>query len=336
MSNCNKLILDYSKAITPTLEQMQKMKTSRQALEKKIIAKFYIELGITVKFFTQGSGAKNMRTIIIKENGTYDADRGVYLPEIPNLSAETIQRYLLEAVSEHTADGAEHRRNCIRVYYKYAYNIDFPVYYQVKGEDYSYMAFKGNGWVKDDPWHMITWLEKKKDKDSQLIRMIKYLKGWASKCTGRMPSGIALAVWAAHNFSPDQDRDDRCLATLLKAIEDTIALSVSCLSPVEPFDDFCAKLSDGQRTEFRNKLTAFSTDAHKALYESNQLTASKLWRKHLGERFPLGEDVDVDKRADALFNNATTILTSTAKLGSTGIINAVSGVNHQPHRNYGS
>lgn len=336
MSNCNKLFKDYSKAITPTFEQMQKMKSSRQALERKIIDKFSRELGVLVNFFTQGSGAKNMRTIIVKENGTYDADRGVYLPEKPGVSAETIQRYLLEAVSDHTADGAEHRKKCIRVYYKYAYNIDFPIYYEVKGEEFSYMAVKGNGWVKDDPWHMITWLEEKKDKDGQLIRMIKYLKGWASKCTGKMPSGIALAVWAAHNFSPDEDRDDRCLATLLAAIDNAVSLSVSCLSPVEPFDDFCSKLSGSQKEDFKNKLTAFSTDARKAISEPNQLDASKLWQKHLGNRFPLGENADVDKKADALFSKAKTILSSTAKLGSTGVINTESGVDHKSHRNYGN
>ena len=33
-------------------------------------------------------------------------------------------------------------------------------------------------------------------------------------------------------------------------------------------------------------------DAKKAIDEKNKLTASRLWKKHLGDRFPEGEDED--------------------------------------------
>lgn len=47
-----------------------------------------------------------------------------------------------------------------------------------------------------------------KDANGQLVRIIKYLKAWASKCNFKMPSGIAFAVWAANNFLEKLDRDD--------------------------------------------------------------------------------------------------------------------------------
>ena len=43
---------------------------------------------------------------------------------------------------------------------------------------------------------------------------------------------------------------------------------------------------------FLENLSAFIGDAKKAIDESNLLNASKLWRKHLGDRFPLGDDKD--------------------------------------------
>lgn len=335
MSNCNKLFLDYNKAITPTAEQMQRMKTSRQALEKKITAKLQEKLGMTPSYYTQGSGAHKMRTIIIKENGTYDADRGVYLPEKPSVSGDTVQRYVLEAVNDHTADGAEHRRKCIRVFYKCAYNIDFPIYYEVDDEDYAYMAIKGDGWIRDDPWHMITWFEGYKDAEGQLVRMVKYLKGWASKCSFKMPSGIALTVWAARNFSAGKDRDDQCLHQLLKAIKTSVFFRVSCYSPVEPFDDLTAKLSEDQKNKFKEELDKFIADAQKALDEPNQLKSSRLWQKYLGYRFPDGADEDTDRKANALFASAASVLGQTARLNPAGQINTSSGVSHQFHRNYG-
>jgi len=331
MSNCNKLFCDYNKTITPTNEQMQQMKTSRKALEKKIIAKLEDKLDMTPSFYTQGSGSKHMRTIIIKEDGTYDADRGVYLPEEPRVSADTVQRYVLEAVNDHTADGAEHRKKCIRVFYRCAYNIDFPVYYEVENEDYAYMAVKGNGWIKDDPWHMITWFEKRKDADGQLLRMVKYLKGWSSKCTFKMPSGIAMAVWAGNHFSAVKDRDDECLYNLLKAISSAVFFRVACYSPVEPFDDLTAKMSDDQKTKFKEELDKFIADAKKALDEPNQFKSSRIWQKYLGLRFPDGADEDTDQKARALYAAAG----SATFLGSSGQFNSSSGVTPKFNRNYG-
>lgn len=335
MSNCNKLFLEFNKQITPSSSEMDKMKKSRESLETKITAKIKEKLGLTVSFYTQGSGAKLMKTIIIKHDGTYDADRGVFLPEKPSVTGETVQKYIYDAVKDHTEDGASHRKKCIRVFYRNAYNIDFPVYYEVPDESYSYLAVKGDDWVKDDPTEMIAWFCNYKDDDGQLLRIVKYLKAWASKCSGKMPSGIALSVWAAKNFSPEKDRDDKCLLAMLKSLKSELNFKVSCISPVEPFDDLTSKLTDDQRSNFQDELTAFCDDAQKAIDEPNQLKSSKIWRKYLGIRFNLGVDEDVDTKAAALFSTATTITTNKAMLDRDGKINTSEGVSHQIHRNYG-
>lgn len=336
MANCNKLFQDFNKKITPSAEEMSKMKTSRKALEKKIAEKLKDKLGLTVSFYTQGSGAKLMKTIIIKENGTYDADRGVYLPQKPDVSTETIQKYVLEAVQDHTTDGASHRKKCIRVYYRNAYNIDFPVYYEVPDETYSYLAIKGDGWIKDDPAKMISWFCGYRDNEGQLIRMVKYLKAWASKCSFKMPSGIAIAVWAARNFKANVDRDDKCLLSMLTAIQSNVEIDVACFSPVEPFDELTSKLSEDQKNKFKDELDAFCKDAQNAIDETNQMKSSKIWRKYLGSRFEIGIDEDMDKRANALFSTANSILAGSAFLNDQGKINSSEGVFHQNHRNYGN
>jgi hypothetical protein len=228
MANCNKLFLDFNSEITPTKEQMQEMKTSREALEIKISDTLQEKLQMTASYYTQGSGASKMKTIIVKADGTYDADRGVYLPEKPNINAETAQKYVYDAVKDHTDGGAQHRKKCIRVLYKSAYNIDFPVYYEVPNESYSYLAHKEKGWIKDDPSKMIEWFLDHKDENGQLLRIVKYLKAEASKCLCKMPSGIALTVWAVRNFVANEDRDDKCLLQVLKGIQGMIAFTVTC------------------------------------------------------------------------------------------------------------
>lgn len=335
MANCNKLFLDFNKEITLSQQQMQQMKTSRVALEEKITKKLKDKLGLTPSYFTQGSGANKMKTIIIKEDGTYDADRGIFLPEKPSVSAETVQSYVYDAVKDHTSGGASHRKKCIRVYYKSAYNIDFPVYYEISDYSYSYLAVKGNGWIKDDPEKMIDWICERKDENGQLIRIIKYLKAWASKCSFKMPSGIALSVWAAENLEESMDRDDKALLGTLKNIQSALFFGVACTSPVEPFDDLTSKLSQDQKTKFKEELDAFCSDAQKAVDEPNQLKSSKIWRKYLGERFCLGKDEDVDAKTNSLFSSASTIKSGSALLSSSGAINITEGVRHLTHRNYG-
>jgi len=335
MANCNRLFLDFTKEITPTADQMQKMKNSRKALETKISNALQEKLGMTVSYYTQGSGAKGMKTIITKADGTYDADRGVYLPEKPDVWGETVQKYIYDAVEDHTDDGAEHRKKCVRVLYVGDYNIDFPAYYEVAGESYSYMAVKGEKWRKDDPSKMVEWFKERKDDDGQLIRIVKDIKAWASERSHKMPSGIALTVWAARHFVAHNDRDDKSLAATLNAIYLANALFVTCMAPVEPYDDLVDKLDQDQKEKFVSALKRFSEDAQKAIDEPNQLTASKIWRKYLGDRFQLGIDEDVDQRARALEAAAGSVLNGSARLDSRGQINETTGVSHKPHRNYG-
>jgi hypothetical protein len=278
-----------------------------------------------------------MKTIIIKSDETFDADRGVYLLSKPDVSAETVQKYVYDAVKDHTDEGAQHRKKCIRVIFKSAYNIDFPVYYEVPNESYSYLAIKANGWVKDDPSKMIDWFIGLKDEDGQLLRIVKYLKAWASKTSlkFKMPSGIALTVWAARNFEPVENRDDKCLLKVLQAIQRQILFSITCSSPVEPFDNLTAKLNDDQKNKFKTELNNFWLDASTAIDLNNQLEASKLWRKYFGDRFEEGVDEDLDKRANALIGSASAVLGQNAMLDRKGQINQEAGIHHKNHRNYG-
>jgi len=51
-----------------------------------------------------------------------------------------------------------------------------------------------------------------------------------------------------------------------------------------------------RKNNFLNCLASFVNDAEEAVKESNQLKASKFWRKHLGDRFPEGENKNEDMK----------------------------------------
>lgn len=67
-------------------------------------------------------------------------------------------------------------------------------------------------------------------------------------------------------------------------------MKFECKVPAIPNDNLFADYDEPRRKNFLTALSNFIEDAEKALKEENQLTASELWRKHLGDRFPEGED----------------------------------------------
>jgi hypothetical protein len=62
--------------------------------------------------------------------------------------------------------------------------------------------------------------------------------------------------------------------------------------PTTPKDDLFQDYTETKQSNFMHNLSTFIDDAKLAIDENNKLKASKLWKKHLGDRFPEGEDVD--------------------------------------------
>ena len=86
-----------------------------------------------------------------------------------------------------------------------------------------------------------------------------------------------------------------------------------------------------------NELSKFVDDANKAIEEKNKREASKFWRKHLGERFPLAEDEEDETMSslNRLREIGKLVTTGIATTATNGLINASNGVKNIAHANYG-
>jgi hypothetical protein len=294
MADCNNSFLEFNKKITPTQNKKTLLKDSRVALENKITDYFKKNTKYaTPSFYIQGS--YKMGTMIYKKDGTYDTDQGVYFDERPTETCTTMQKHVYNAVKDHTKGGEQHKARCIRVIYSGDFNIDLPVYYQGQHDKLAKMAIKGGDWRVDDPEAVVEWFESKKDKDGQLVRVVKYLKRWATERGFKMPSGIALTVWAANYFVAVKGRDDRALYNVLNAMQNNLSTelldlrwNLKCKCPVEPFDNLLHNIDGNQKDKFLHVLKSFRADAERALSERNIITAANIWRNHLGELFPRG------------------------------------------------
>lgn len=332
MANCHRLFQKYLEDISVSGKRKEKMKDSRLALQDHLKTYFKNKVGVTTpRFRIQGSYI--MGTMVRKLDDTYDVDLGLYFLEKPTVDAATVQRYVFDAVKDWTDTPPVHKSKCIRVIYKGDYHVDIPVYYKLDNEVHPHLATKG-GWEDSDPKEFNDWFTKRSDANGQLKRMVKYLKAWSDKLNFRSPSGLTLTVWAA-NYVQHCDRDDETLVKLLERMRDSIPYGFICMLPVFAYNDVTAKLDNSQKEKFREALKSFAGDARKALGSKNQLEASNLWRKHLGDRFPVGEDKDVDAVETRLLEAAIAASTGAAKVDRSGKIQINEGVPYKPNRNFG-
>ncbi|MDD2985502.1 CBASS cGAMP synthase [Flavobacterium sp.] len=302
MANCHNLFGEFNTEISLTSNKKTKMTSSKDKLRERI-RKYFKEnhSEYIPKFYIQGS--YKMKTGIRTKDDICDLDDGVYFFRTPDVTATTLQNWIWDAVNGYTTTSPEHRKKCIRTIFSGDYEIDIPVYYKVSGEEYQ-LAVKNNGWEDSDPKALIDWFNDNKDANGKMIKTIKDLKAWCDYKRNKMPSGLAMTILAMNAKSKIvlNDRDDILLTDILREIKKTLAQKFECVVPVTPKDNLFADYDDTRKTNFLTNLDNFLTDAEAALKEQNHLKASRLWQKHLGTRFPDGED----KNEQSNSNSATT------------------------------
>lgn len=288
MANLDYLLKKFNDELSITDSKKTKMIASKDHLRVKI--KDYFEknyAGYTPKFYIQGS--YKLKTLIRTKDDTCDLDDGVYFTNNPdNVTCTTLQKWVKKAVEGTTDATPTHKKKCIRVDYKAGYNIDLPVMvFDEDNDQHPWLAVKNGDFQLDDPKEFVEYF--KKYKTDQMVRVIKYLKSWCDHKRGDMPCGLAMTVLALDCYQ-DNKRDDVALKYTLIEIEKTLKRNFACVMPTTPNDDLFENYSTAKRENFMENLAAFIDDAQKAVEEPNHLKASRLWKKHLGNRFPEGEN----------------------------------------------
>ena len=302
MANCHNLFGGFNTEISLTSNKKTKMDASKDGIRERI-RKYFKEnhSDYIPKFYIQGS--YKMKTGIRTKDDICDLDDGVYFFRTPDVTATTLQNWIWDAVNGYTSTSPEHRKKCIRNIFSGDYEIDIPVYYKVSGKEYQ-LAVKNNGWEDSDPKALIDWFNNNKDSNGKIVKAIKELKAWCDYKRNKMPSGLAMTILAinAKNKIVLNDRDDILLTDILREMKKTLAPKFECIVPVTPNDDLFADYDETRERNFLTNLDAFLSDAEAALKEQNHLKASRLWQKHLGNRFPDGEDINEQSNS----NSATT------------------------------
>jgi hypothetical protein len=297
MANLDTLFKQFDKELNITKTKKDALMQSKNNLRDEIREHFLKNHPMyNPVFFIQGS--YKLKTLIRTKDDTCDLDDGVYFNDNPDeVSGTTLQRWVKEAVDGVTDATPEHKKKCIRVVYKAGYNIDLPVLvFNEETDAHPNLAVKNVDFQLDDPKEFV--LEFRRVKTDQMVRMVKYLKSWCDYKRQDMPSGLAMTVLTMNHFLSNV-RDDVALKFLLIEIEKELKRTFKCVMPTTPKDDLFENYSETKKNNFLDNLSKFIEDAKKAIEEKNKLKASKLWKKHLGDRFPEGEDEDEETSSGA-------------------------------------
>lgn len=316
MANCNNYFDEFNGKIRLTDARRKSLKCSRNELRKKIRKWFDENKPNETKPKFNGQGSMLMDTIInpiprkIIENGEektvfyFDVDDGIYFQgdKDPNDRAtpSTYHGWIYDAVKGHTDKNPIDKNTCIRTLFAGGHNIDQPIYY--KKVENPELAHKRDGWIESDPKEFTDWFNAKAEIHLQLRRLVRYLKAWADNRkflneSMSMPSGLILTILVTEN-AVYRDRDDVALKETMLTIQSKLKISFACNRPTTPNGENLLK-DYTQRDYFMDCLAKFIDDATKALQEKNFRKATEHWRKHLSERFPLGEDKDETSNASS-------------------------------------
>ena len=177
--------------------KLKELRTSRDAIRKNLKEWFEDNGKGPVKFCMQGSMAMNTVVNPLGEDD-YDIDDGIYLEDV-DLSAEecpaamTVHSWVMKAVNDQTSYDPTNKNTCVRVPYAHGYHVDLPIY--ALDGDSAYLAHKRDGWVSSDAKDFKDWLKEKSIGDSQLRRIIRYLKRWKDYCNVDL-KGIEITILA--------------------------------------------------------------------------------------------------------------------------------------------
>jgi len=296
-SNCDKLFRKFDEKITISSNKKSKLKEGKDKI-KDIIKKYSRNNNkLTVPGFKL-QGSYKMGTLIKTQNNKCDIDYGIYFFSEPNISNETIFNNIKKGLvkGEIREKDIILKKKCIRVVYSKSFHIDYSVYYFDKIEEEPYLLPKSGGLEPSDPKRVWEWFRKKRNNNGkQVLRLVRYFKAWGDfqkHSKGRkMPSGLALSVWAAHpNLYHRHERDDvalfRTVLNLYKTLSKFDIDEWECELPVHPYDNLIEDLNYFQRDNFLKTLENLVWNASIAITAGVKEDAIEIWRGEFGKRFP--------------------------------------------------
>lgn len=296
MKDCSKEIRKFHNDRVTLPEKTQAELRSRRNANQKRLKAGLKKAGDPdpQKFVKQGSYAH--RTMVQDQHGDndFDIDDGVVFfredlkgKQGGDKTAYDARKMVCDAIGNGFKTPPEILKNCVRVYYDEGYHIDIPVYRNEDNSDTEY-ELASSDWRVSNPEGVNKWFDVRLsnkypagDGGRQMRRMIRILKFWGkSRKSWNMPSGFIWSVLVDEVYTTFDDREDRALHNVMKAIRDRLRINKIVSHPVVEGKALTKGTDDLRMVECEQRLTdALETLSVLFSASCDKSDALKAWKK---------------------------------------------------------
>lgn len=288
-SNCHNKLCKFNMHVNIPQMKVEDLRRAHNTIRSKLQSYFEYQTSYPIpEFYIQGS--YKMKTIVENRTNNCDVDLAIVFPSFPGTKLETLQKHVKQALTGHTTKGIVIKEKCVRLNYVRGFHIDLPIYYRGKDKKL-YFGSRGEDWETSDPKAFVSWFKGKTKGKPQLVRIIRYLKAFSeyskTKSRIKMPSGLALTIWAIDNYK-SASRDDVSLfytaTNILEYLQGNFKSQWSAKMPVAPHDNVLNRLNGEQKKAFYNELKRVVAYMAEALSSESQKKALVKWKMVFGDR----------------------------------------------------
>lgn len=238
-------------------------------------------------------------------NWTGNPDDGKFSPRVlKSLVQDSLRRYKEEAedVIEVVTPPKE---RCSRIRFPGDFHIDVPSYHLDEDRDARALATESDNWEHSDPKAFYMWFREhfSDEESSQVRRLIRYAKIWASLQLKEPPSSILLTVLVAEAYlelvDQEVDGDDTALRHVSNKIAERLETNFQVINPVDP-DERLNRLTEEETNTLVGKLNDLVDLADRALAASTEFESATIWSEVFHHFFPVPEENSTDRNSRAL------------------------------------
>lgn len=293
--------------IIPNQKQQETQQERWKDLRDYLVEDLCEASGYSISSWLQGSYKFYTQIRPVKKDDEFDIDLGIYFnwsgsPDEGSLSPlelkKLVQKSLLKYKNE-TDDTVKvmdpPKDRCCRIHFEGDFHIDVPCYHLDENRDARALATENNEWEYSDPKAFYLWFKEKfaDDDNSQIRRLIRYLKAWAALSLEKPPSSVLLTVLVAEaylDFTEEQcDGDDVALSHLSKSLIDRLEMDHRVPNPIDEKENL-NRLTEEDTSTLIQKLRELLDISNRALRASTEIDSATIWSELFSYFFPIPKE----------------------------------------------
>jgi len=303
--------------IIPNQKQQEDQQERWNDLRDYLVSDLNEVSGYTISSWLQGSYKFGTQTRPAHKGGEFDIDLGIYFNwtgspddgkfsprELKSLVQDSLIRYKKEAedIIEVVTPPKE---RCSRIRFPGDFHIDVPSYHLDEAQDARALATESNNWECSDPKAIYKWFRERfsDEESSQVRRLIRYVKIWASLQLKEPPSSILLTVLVAEAYlelvGEEIDGDDTAIRHVSDKITERLEINPEVANPVD-IDENLNRLSGEETSTFIEKLNDLIDVADRALAAPTEFESATIWSEVFHHFFPVPVENPTDPQSRAL------------------------------------